>query len=507
MTYRAAILGIMLALLGACATVPAKRAPNALDQIETAMRQHIDVLASDDFGGRRPGTEGEAKTLQYLAKQWQLAGLESGTNDPANPWFAPVDLSLSTPSLSRAEFSRKGKRVALGEDAVTVFSSGRRTLVEDAPLLFVGHHGEDLENSELAGRIAVMLWDHDGGREQMEALLERGAAGVLAIVPDDAELADLLAHRRHGQYLLKGEGSGTAIYGYLSLDTARDLLGAPLLDRFAQPVEPKPEPVHVSATLEARSVLASVKTFNLIARLPGKDPAAGAVLMVAHWDHFGNCGKPGDTDKICNGAVDNASGLAFLTELAKRLSSGPQMDRDVYFLATTGEEWGLLGARAFTQDPPIPLDTIVAAFNVDAIAIAPRGTPVTMIGRGLTGLDRDIDAVVAQQGRKMVQSKIAESYLRRQDGWALLQRDIPAVDVTSAFADPAALDEFIRTRYHKASDEADKVELGGAAQDLLLHVALVRHFANVKSWPGRAEPAGEPAAPMPAEVQDKGQGG
>ncbi|MFV0645398.1 MAG: M28 family peptidase, partial [Sphingomonadaceae bacterium] len=225
-------------------------------------------------------------------------------------------------------------------------------------------------------------------------------------------------------------------------------------------------------------------THNLIARLPGKNPDAGAVLVVAHWDHFGHCGDSIDTSQICNGAVDNASGLAFVTELARILASGQRMDRDVYFLATTAEEWGLLGARAFAQEPALPLTDIVAAFNVDSIAVAPRGTSLSILGRGLTNLDHDIESVARKMGRHVNGAGPEVQYLRRQDVWALLQRDVPTVAVSSAFSDPATLKDFIEHRYHKPADKMEAVELGGAAQDLLLHVALIRHFADAGSWAG-----------------------
>ncbi|MCB2087293.1 MAG: M28 family peptidase [Sphingomonadaceae bacterium] len=484
-----------LAMLGGCAPGAMRGVPGqpTLDQLETALAGHIGVLASDEYGGRRPGTDGEAKTLRYLAREWQAAGLESGTNDPANPWFAPVDLSLSTPASSKAEFYRGRKLIDLPEGAVTIFTSGRRTLVEQAPLLYVGRHGTDLDRSELAGRVAVMVWDNNDARERRVALLENGAAAVLAIVTDDAELSAMLSQRRGGQYLLSSEGSGEAMDGYMSLATAQALLGEPLLGRLLAEQDSKPEPIRVTARLEAISTLANVDTHNLIARLPGKVPDAGAVVVMAHWDHFGACGEGPDADRLCNGAVDNASGLALVTELAKLLGKGAQMDRDVYFVATTGEEWGLLGARAFTQEPPIPLDTIVAAFNIDSIAVARRGTPVSMLGRGMTRLDPGIDAVIGQSGRKLVEAADASNYVRRQDGWALLQRDVPAVVVSSAFADPGQLARFTRDRYHRAQDEAPAVELGGAAEDLLLHLALVRHFASLALWPAPAAP--EPVAP------------
>ena len=173
-----------------------------------------------------------------------------------------------------------------------------------------------------------------------------------------------------------------------------------------------------------------------------------------------------------------------LTELAKRLSAGPKLDRDVYFLATTAEEWGLLGAQAFTENPPIPLDSIVAAFNLDTVAVAPTGSPVAIVGKGLTPLDPGIQQVMSDLRRKEGDEHLAQDYVRRQDGWALLQRDVPAVSVTSAFGQPGPLERYTRERYHQPSDEAAGIELGGAADDLLLTQALVRYFADVQRWPG-----------------------
>ncbi|MGN6496115.1 MAG: M28 family peptidase, partial [Tsuneonella sp.] len=254
-----------------------------------------------------------------------------------------------------------------------------------------------------------------------------------------------------------------------------------------------PVPLDLTVTLEATATPGSVRTHNLIAKLPGRHPEAGAVLVLAHWDHFGQCAQPPATDLICNGAVDNASGLALMTELARRLTAAPRMDRDVYFMATTGEEWGLLGAQAFAQNPPVPLDTIVAAFNLDMVAIAPRGAPVGIVGQGLTRLDPAIAESIRAQGRKLADPALAREFLRRQDGWALLQRDVPAVEVSSTFGDSAALDRFLAAHYHQPSDEANGIELGGAAQDLLLHVALVRHFADAVRYPARA--SATPAQP------------
>ena len=488
-------LALLTVLLGACTAVPPRvAAPPAVAEIEAVLKRDIDTLASDAFGGRRPGTEGEAATLRYLAGEWQAAGLVSGTNDPANAWYAPVELSLSIPATSRAEFFRGRAPVEIDKGELAVFSTGRRALVEGAPLVFVGEAGESLDRSELAGRVAVMEWDHPGQAEQRDALFEKGASAVLAVVRDRFEFDQITDQRRSGIYRLADESDGALLEGFMTPAAAASLFGAERfarLSRSARDADFRPVSLDITATLEATSTPGTVRTHNLIGRLPGTKPESGAVLILAHWDHFGTCAESPAVDLVCNGAVDNASGLAVMTELARRLAKGPRMERDVYFLATTAEEWGLLGAHAFAQDPPIPLDSIVAAFNLDTVAIAPAGSPVAIVGAGLTKLDPAIQALAAAQGRSVADAEFARRFVRRQDGWALLQRDVPAVSVTSAFAQAGPLERYTSAHYHQPSDEAYGIELGGAAEDLLLHLDMVRFFADPSRWPAAT---GESAA-------------
>src|SRR3546814_10903165 len=105
---------------------------------------------------------------------------------------------------------------------------------------------------------------------------------------------------------------------------------------------------------------------------PGAKPDGKAVLFLGHLDHLGGCAPEGAADRICNGAVDNASGIAVLIAVAKRLGQGERPDRDIYFLATTAEEKGLLGAHYFADHPVVPLSDITVALNVDTIAISDR---------------------------------------------------------------------------------------------------------------------------------------
>ncbi len=223
---------------------------------------------------------------------------------------------------------------------------------------------------------------------------------------------------------------------------------------------------------------------NIVGVLPGLVPDSGAVVLLSHWDHLGMCGPPAAPDRLCNGAVDNASGVAVTLEVARRIAAQGPLERDLYIVATTGEEAGLVGAEAFADDPPAPLPTMVAAFNLDSVAIAPRGAPVAVIGWGRTPLDAGIAEVIRVEGRRLSVRKEQDRWVPRQDAFALLKRDVPAVLVSSAFADEKRLGQFVDTDYHRATDEwGEDIELGGAAQDMLLHVALLRYFGSTVLYP------------------------
>ncbi len=485
------------AALVAASFVPATAATARRDTaLEAQLLAHIKVLASDEFDGREPGTEGEAKTLRYLGKEWFDIGLVSGTNDPGHPWFAPVTLVAREPAGSAAVFARKGKRLYVPRGTVLMLTSGKRTLVENAPLLFVGgaDKAASLPRSELAGRVAVML---DGGIKdsaRQDALLKAGAAAVLTVLDGERTLEEVAARRKRSGYALASDMLGGDLEGFIAADTFDRLAGAAgttlaALRSVAADPAFVPRIMDITATLEATTRETTIRTHNLIGKLEGRRPEAGAVLYLAHWDHFGECAEPPAEHLICNGAIDNASGAAALTEVARRLSRVPQMDRDVYFIATTAEELGLLGAEAFAENPPLPLNQVIAAFNIDSVAIAPAGTPLAIVGRGLTPLDPQIAAVAKAQKRKLVPGDEASAYLRRQDGWALLQHDVPAVMVTSAYGNLALLERFFDTDYHRPSDVVKPgIELGGAAEDVAFLVALGRWFADSRRMPAKTPP-------------------
>lgn len=487
----AAMNRVVLAVLCTALALPSAQAaaPRRDRALEAALRDHIAVLASDDYGGREPGTEGEAKTLRYLGKQWFDIGLVSGTNDPGNPWFAPIELIARTPAAGSAKFLRKGRPMYVAADALLVLTSGERALIENTPLLFVGDGQAIPPRAELAGRVALLLDGAHADSARQNTLIEAGAQAVLTVLDGPRSLAEVKARRGRTGYALASAELGGDLEAFITREAldrvlAGAMLSTAMLEARAAQAGFAPVPLELSVTLEATTHETRIRTHNLLAKLPGRRPDGGAVLFLAHWDGFGLCRPAGAPDRICNGAVDNASGLAALTEIARRLAKAPRPDRDVYFLATTGEELGLLGANAFADNPPLPLDRIVGAINIDSIAVAAAGTPLGVIGQGKTRLDAAIAAVAKAQGRKLVDSPAAQMFLKRQDGWALLQHDVPAVMVSSAYGDAAAWQRFIDGDYHRPSDTVTPaLELGGAAEDVQFLVPLARWLADPRRVP------------------------
>ncbi|MEO7815372.1 MAG: M28 family peptidase [Sphingomicrobium sp.] len=228
--------------------------------------------------------------------------------------------------------------------------------------------------------------------------------------------------------------------------------------------------------------LGNLTSHNVIGVVRGRHPDGRAVLLMAHWDHLGIC-APRAADRICNGAIDNASGVAVLVAVAGKVAR-MGLDRDVWFVATGAEEWGLLGAKAFADKPPLPRASIVAGFNLDTVAIAPAGSRVALIAPPHARLQPLVIAAAKAMGRGWDGDHEADNFLRRQDGWALAERGVPMVMAGGGFSDLGRLNAFLTSAYHQPGDELrPSTDLGGATDDANLHVELVRRAASRRFTP------------------------
>jgi Zn-dependent M28 family amino/carboxypeptidase len=446
------------------------------------LRRHVEVLASDAFEGRKPGTPGEAKTIQYIASQFAAVGLEPAAGNRS--WYQPVRLMVRRAVSTRASFTVGRRPVDLGPSDLILVSNQSTARVADAPLWFVGRGGADqLAGADLRGAVVLMLFDPAATdlQTRLDALRAAGAAAIIQVLGHDIPWATVSGGFRQGRVELQ-RGDGSDLQGAMPRAAAARLVNAEQLTA-ADGAGFRAVRLPARATLDVTSQVNAYTSYNVIGRLRGSGNSGESVLYLGHWDHLGICRPEGATDRICNGAVDNASGIATMIEVARGLARGKRPARDILFMATTSEEVGLLGAEHFAASPPVPLRSIVAAINIDTIAIAPRGEPVAIVGRGTTALDPLVDQTARELGRKVDPDIEGNGFIQRQDGWALTRAGVPAIMVGGSFSSLAKLGTFLSGPYHKPDDDLKRpIELGGAAEDADLMIALGRKLADPKLY-------------------------
>ncbi len=487
---RWAIVSATALAVVSCSNMPQGRiSPDERAGIEARLLSDISILASEEFAGRRPGTAGEAKTLAFIQQSLTQAGFVSGTNDPANPWRAPVLLINTAATDSRVSITSGKRTVVLPSDNAFAHTLASLGLVEGGEMTFVGRLAEDVPDEQVLGRVVVMLGEPGKSPPRREALFKKGAAAIITVVEDAASVEQVRAFRSQDSFILASDATD-----HLSVFVTHEAMTAGLGEKqwdalVASADEDGFAPIKLDATasVEARTKRREVTSHNVIGRLAGTNPQAGAVFLMAHWDHFGECGEEGAADRLCNGAVDNASGVAVMLELADRLAASGPHDRDIYILGTTAEEWGLLGAKAFVQTPAVPLDQIAAVLNYDTVAVAPQGSDFVFVGEGETPLDGIVLDTLADQDRTLGNQIMAQQFIRRQDSWAFLEADVPAIVISTNLGSQESLETFLSQRYHQASDEVNGLELGGAIDDVVLNELLLKRLASTTEYPSGGE--------------------
>ncbi|QPQ55651.1 M28 family peptidase [Allosphingosinicella flava] len=450
---------------------------------------HMKVLADDSYEGRKPGTAGGKRTEAYLIAAFARMGLQPGAAHGL--WRQPVDIVERHLESFTATW-RAGRKATMLDGGIAWLGRQSKIGFDRAPVIFAGHGtAEELDGRDLKGAVLLTLQGPvPANRRRLDtaALAARGAVGVVSILTAKEDWAKYRAYWLEDEaYIL---GSSPIAEGILSSAEAGALLGMAGLSLDAlrsQAAAPGFRAVKVKAdvSLNLNTGVRPLDTANIVAKVPGSGRADEAVIFLSHWDHLGICRPEGAADRICNGAVDNASGTAILLETARRIAAGPRPDRSIYFIATTAEEMGLLGADALGAAPPVAKERIVAALNLDTTAIGPAGLPVAILGRGNhPAIDKVVDEEARKIGRKIDTDTEANVMITRQDGWALAKRGVPTIMATGSISDMNLLRSYLGGTYHKPDDDiAHATELEGAVEDANLHVALARALADPSRLP------------------------
>ncbi|MDG2523786.1 M28 family metallopeptidase [Stenotrophomonas sp. HITSZ_GD] len=529
-------------LLSACLFVggvahAANDAPTHIDA--EALSRHVRVLASDEFEGRAPASAGEQRTIDYLVEQFRQAGLQPGGD--AGGWTQSVPLvrvSVEGPVEASLRQGSQVRPLRNGED-VTLQSlrPGAEVAVKDAPLVFVGYgisaperQWDDYKGVDLKGKIAVVLINDadfeapkpgafDGkavtyyGRwtYKFEEAARRGAAGVL-IVHETAPAA-------YGWNTVRSSGLSplfdieredaqaralhTPLRGWLQREQAVAIFRDAGLDFDAlkrQAMQADFRPVALGdARLSAQFKLKRerVVTHNVVARLPGTTHADETVIFSAHWDAFG-VGEPDkDGDRIRHGAVDNATGVASVLELARAFAAGPRPQRSLLFIALTAEEKGLLGASYYAAHPLAPLDRTVAVLNMEMFSPDGPTRDIASWGLGRVSLEGDLKRVAEAHGRQYSPDPNLEAgFFYRADHFAFARVGVPAITIGPGLdrveggvaAGKALRDAYFRDCYHQPCDRwTPQWDARGHAADTQLVHDLGLELANGRGWPAWGE--------------------
>ncbi|MEX2303885.1 MAG: M28 family metallopeptidase [Bryobacterales bacterium] len=514
---------LLLALLLAALLLTHCSAPN--EQLDAAARwwSHIEYLASDERQGRVTGSEGYQQAAQYVADQFRELGLEeAGTKG----YFQPIEFETRrlAEEASSLEFVRGGATIQfeLGEQA-TLGRAGVSDETVEAEMVFVGYgmtipeHGYDgFSGLDVKGKVIVTLRgaaqgvpgalaSHYQSRDERRRLLERvGAIGSATILnPRIMEIPWERASKfrlQTGMDLADPElsqdgGSKLSFtinpdYGdWFLADAPHSLTEILALDAAGKPLPKFAIPGKIRAQIGLDQSRASSP--NVLGVLRGADAALSDeyVLLSAHLDHLG-VGEPVAGDRINNGALDNASGVATLIEVARALQQAEQpLKRSVVLLACTAEEKGLLGSRYYAAKPTVEMEKVVANLNFDMyLPIVPLRA-VMALGAEESDLGDALRAVAGEAGLEVQPDpEPARNRFIRSDQYNFIKQGVPALafkfGVEPGSADEEAMTAWYRDRYHSPSDDLSQpVNKEGAVEFNRLMVALVARIANADKRP------------------------
>ncbi|MBI1339745.1 M28 family peptidase [bacterium] len=507
----------------------------SIDITAADLSARVKELADDKYEGRAPGTVAGEASAQWIADEMQRVGLAPAVGDS---YFQPVEMVAQTvdEATSSLSFNINGVETpfAMRKDAVFVTKRQNESTVaySDTDVVFVGYGvnapevgWNDYAGIDVKGKTVIILVNDPGFAINDESLFKgaamtyygrwtykfeeasrQGAAGAL-IVHETVPASygwDVVENSWTGEQadLVRGDGGAdqSVLNGWITLDRAEELFTAAGLDFDAEKLAAntrgftaKPMPglkssATINQTVERR------QSRNVAGTIRGTYAPDEHVIFMAHWDHIGRnpTAMPG-ADGIYNGAVDNATGVSSILEIAEAMAAAPAPRRSITFIAVTLEESGLLGSAYFAENPFIPLQKIVAGVNIDAINPIGRTRDVIVVGAGASELEDRLKALLDPVGRVIRPDPEPEAgYFYRSDHVSLAKKGVPmlyldggidALDGGEAKG-KAASEAYRKLAYHGPSDEfRDSWDFSGMEEDMKVARDLAAGIANSADWP------------------------
>jgi Zn-dependent M28 family amino/carboxypeptidase len=529
-------------LLGALLARTEAGEPSGWNLINAArILENIKVLSSDEYQGRAPASPGEALATGYIEEQFKKAGLMPG--NPDGHYFQKVPMvGIKADPSAELVFTdaAHGKRETLkfGDDFVAWTRRVQSAIDVDAEMVFVGYgvvapeyDWDDFKGVDVKGRILVVLINDPQvpdprdptkldekvfkgkamtyyGRwtYKFEEAAAKGALGCLIVhqtglagypwgVVRSSNTGELFSLVTADQGM-----SRCAVEGWMTYEKAKELFALAgkdfdALEKSAVRRDFHPVDLHVKAALSLRNTIRTIDSKNVVGKLVGSDPKLRDeyVIYTAHWDHLG-IGPEVNGDRIYHGAVDNASGVAGLVELANAFAQvQPPPRRSILFLSVTAEEKGLLGSQYYSEHPLYPLSKTLAEINMDGLNMLGRTKDIEVIGLGQSSLDDVARAVAAEQGRVVKPDAEPEKgFYYRSDHFSFAKQGVPALDPSSGVDylgkqqgwGLQMRENYTREDYHKPSDKIKPYwDLSGTVEDLRLLGEVGYRVANARTFP------------------------
>jgi Zn-dependent M28 family amino/carboxypeptidase len=497
------------------------------------------ILSADDMEGRAPGSEGEKKAAQYIAKRFQ----ENGLQGVDGSYFQKFNLvgTKKNPQKSTLKITFKGKELSfISDSTLTYWSSSQKEIVDiiEAPLIFAGygvqapeHDWDDFKDVDVNGKVLLFLNNDPPVEEngvalfkgeartyygrwtyKFEQAMQKGAAGAIMIhttpsasypfsvignegateqfaidLPNSGYQVDLLSWMDESMAEKLAKAMGTNLNGLFEMGKRRDF---------------KPVDTGFKINAHIETDIRKIETQNVMGLIPGNDPVLKDEVLVysAHYDHIGVVQSLEGDDKIYNGAWDNALGTSCIISIGKAFSSLTQKPaRSVLFLATAAEESGSLGSKWFVSNPPFEKNRLIANFNIDMPQIFGITSDISAIGLNMNMLGDALREIIDQSyvldsnGDSIAlevfgdQNPNAGSFYR-SDQVNFAKAGIPALYFNPGkkfIAEPATdVRTYYQTHYHQVIDEVNEVwDLSGCERDMRLIFKTALKVANLPEKP------------------------
>jgi len=489
------------------------------------LRDQITKISSDEFEGRAPATPGDAKARQYIADQLQQIGFASGGSDGSyQQSFDVVGITAQMPK--QWSFKKGGKTVSFKWWDQYIAGSGVQSeqgSVKNAEVVFVGYGiqapefgWDDFKGQDLKGKVLLMLnndpdWDAQlfGGDTRLyygrwsykyESAARQGAAGAIIIhtTPSAGYPFQVVQSSWSGEQveLPATDEPRIQVKGWLTEDASRELakLAGQDLDQLMQSAKSKdfkPVSLGVTTSFDFKNKLNRSSTANVYGVLKGSDPQLSNeyVIYTAHHDHLGVGEPDANGDKIFNGAMDNASGVAQVLAIGKAYKALPQPPkRSIMLLLVAAEEQGLLGSQYYAQHPTVAPGKIAANINIDGGNIFGRAKDIVFVGKGKSTIDDYVNAIATMQGRVVTPDQFPDrGFFYRSDQFNFAKIGVPALYLdtgTDFIGKPAGWGkeqhaEYEEKHYHQQSDQiSDSWNYDGMIEDAQLLFYVGNNVAN-----------------------------